>query len=149
MPLLNFSLKKPFGNNKGHCARACSICDGAQLVGIRHISLGRKIMSNPNRAERDEKLIAGERAALINVRFSAHAEQHNRNRAQSACHFMHDGHFISHKQPQSEQIYDRMCQNIIPCMNIMAIPYTSFKILDKEDNGGMICSLCGVMVCCW
>lgn len=44
-------------------------------------------MSNPNKAQKDEKLIPGERAALINVRFSALAEQHNRNRAQSACHF--------------------------------------------------------------
>lgn len=87
MPLLNFSLKKPFGNNKGHYAGACSICDGAQLVGIRHISLGKKIMSNPNRAQKDEKLIPGERAALINVRFSAHTEEQNRNRAQSACRF--------------------------------------------------------------
>lgn len=70
-------------------------------------------MSNPNKAQKDEKLIPGERAALINVRFGALAEQHNRNRAQSACHFMHDGHFISHKQPQSEQIYACMCQNVI------------------------------------
>lgn len=44
-------------------------------------------MSNPNKAQKDEELVPGERAALINVRFTAHADEHNRSRAHSACHF--------------------------------------------------------------
>lgn len=70
-------------------------------------------MSNPNKAQKDEKLIPGERAVLINVRFSAHTEEQNEQGAERLPFSMHDGHFISHKQPQSEQIYACMCQNVM------------------------------------